>query len=197
MTKAREGQPTIEPRRGNKGTAKPDGRTPLLALTDHVKTPLLNALRLGNSLKTSCKFVGVGLNEDTVWSWLAKGRLALEKPAGERTRNQKLYANFVGEFEKASVEANVRAQSQLHTIMTHPMVDEAGQRIDVTPEQQRVIVLAVDKHLSHRDPDYSDKQQIELTGASGSPLIDFDAIWERAQVILARQDDDGAAVEDE
>jgi hypothetical protein len=189
--KAREGERTVSTRRNN--IAKADGAPP--KLTDHVRIPLINALKLGSPLPIACAFAEI--SEQTVERWVALGKLALQKRAQDRTRNERLYANFLPEFEKACADYFVLSQSQLHILGTQPLVDDDGNRLDVSPEEKRIIADANKFHLTHRaKKHYNTQQNVEVTGKDGSPVLDFDAIWERAQVILARQDD-GAVVEDE
>jgi hypothetical protein len=147
-------------------------------LTDDTQRTLLDCLRLGNPFKTAAMFAGVDV--DTINQWRRKGLTALRKAASERSANERRYANFVGALERAMTEASVRAQTQIYSIMTIPLVENG---LRASPEQQRVILRAAEFHLSHRDPEnYSTQTRTELSGLQEVDEIDAEALEMSEQI---------------
>jgi hypothetical protein len=130
-------------------------------LTEALKKNLIGAIRVGTPLKTALGFVG--LTDDVIYTWRNKAE------AGKKVKNPSVelqsFIKFFGEVDQALHEANVRAQTSVHTLMTKQITEST------TPEQQRVILQAATFHLTHRLPsEYSTRIQTEVTGGEGGPL---------------------------
>lgn len=140
---------------------------------------LINAIRLGNPLKTACNFAG--LSDETVRVWRRKGEAALELPQGRRNPTQRKYADFVGRLDKSLAEANFRAQATIHALMTQDVRS-------VTPEQQRIALQAAQFFLTHRDnANYTTRTKTEVSGVDGAAIeVDLSAerAWERMVELL-------------
>ena len=123
---------------------------------------LLNAVRMGNPLKTSCLFAGI--DDSTLRKWRKRGETAQAVRPAARTPVERKFADFVTALDKALAEANVRAQLTVHKIMTTD-VDTAS------VEEKRLALQAAQFHLTHRDPaNYSTQVRTEVTGRDGAPL---------------------------
>ncbi len=153
------------------------------ALNDEVARTLLNALRLGNPFVTACQFAGI--DDSTLRRWRQKGDEALRLSPGKRSPSQRKYAEFRTAIDKAIVEANVRAQQTIHTVMTQPLQN-------ATSEEKRIIVDAAKFYLTHRDPShYSTQQRTELTGKDGEAVeISAAEVWNVLQKARAVDADD-------
>jgi hypothetical protein len=139
---------------------------------------LLNALRLGTPLHVACQFAGV--SDETLRLVRIRGNKALAVPPGERNPSERKYAKFIGDLDKAVVQAGVSAQRTIHSLMSQDVRS-------ATPEQQRIAMSAAQFFLTHRLPDYyNTKISAELTGKNGGPLevaLTAEQAWEIVQAI--------------
>jgi hypothetical protein len=159
------------------GEPKNKGGRPAV-IDDERGVALLNALRLGTPLHVACKFAGI--SDETLRLVRIRGNKALAVAPGYRNTSQKKYAKFIGDLDKAVVQAGVQAQGTIHALMTQDIRR-------ATPEQQRLAMSAAQFYLTHRLPDYyNTKTNMEMTGKDGGPLevaLSADKAWEIVQAI--------------
>lgn len=93
------------------------GRRP--KLTPKLEEEIIKLLRAGNYMRTVAKYVGI--TEQTLYNWIARGRAEYEKLQADSTATlnaeEKRYFDFFEKVQKAETHAEVRAvaywQSQM------------------------------------------------------------------------------------
>jgi hypothetical protein len=177
-------------------TDNPPGRQdgPAVTMTKERRDTLINAVRMGNPLKTASEYSGI--SGETVRTWRAKGEMYRGIPEKDRTAGQQTYVQFASDLGKAMSEAFVQAQRTVHLLMRSPGKDERP----MTMDEKRLALQAAEFFLKSRDVQNYGTSRQELTGADGTDLINStaDEAFERLQAILFSQrppvsiDEDGA-----
>jgi hypothetical protein len=166
------------------------GVQPRRTLDAERQKTLLDAVALGNPLKTCCLYAGI--DDSTLRKWRIRGENARAIPSGKRSGTEQKFVNFVTALEKALAEANVLAQKTVNTLMGIPLEN-------ATDNDKTLALRAAQFHLTHRDPEnYSTSTKTTLEAAEGSSAVVMASGMDVFEMLLKvkqhqdAQDDDDA-----
>lgn len=177
-------------------------------LTPELQKDILDRLRAGSTIKSTCDSVGIG--ESTYYQWVDIGNAYLDGQDHDRmprlVKDREAFAEFAEEATRAQAEGMITAAirfkqgmepsesvSETTKTMTETRLDKNGTPYEYTKrETTRTITKhpgdwrAAMEYLARRDPDNWARQKIQhdIGNADGKP---FEVLW--SQVMRVDPDD--------